>query len=161
MSDLLPNGKVRGLTHSELLELKLLRAEVDILRKENDLFREKLNITSKVNTLNLNTSTSLPHDWKLTKNEAIMFSVIYSKSRIPGSCATKDFLYSQMYANSHEATQPDIKIIDVFKCKLVKKMVAAGFQSDVISTKWGLGYFIPSKYMPLFKEYFTQTVIGD
>ena len=38
--------------------------------------------------------------------------------------------------------EPEIKIIDVFICKLRKKLVAASNGKDYIETVWGRGYVL-------------------
>ena len=49
----------------------------------------------------------------------------------------KDAMLSQLY--SIDEAEPDQKIIDVFICKLRKKLAAAG-AAGLISTVWGAGY---------------------
>lgn len=160
MTDILPNGKARPITHSELLELKLLRAEVLILREENSLFRERLNPMSRSSTIENASGLKFPYDWNLTVNEANMLEAICKKSSLPNSCASKEYLHGVLYALAHDNKIPEMKIIDVFKCKLVKKLTAGGFPNDIISTRWGVGYFIPQKYLHLFKDYITSAVVG-
>ncbi len=38
--------------------------------------------------------------------------------------------------------EPEIKIVDVFVCKLRKKLTSAGFETP-IETVWGQGYVMP------------------
>jgi two-component system cell cycle response regulator CtrA len=53
-----------------------------------------------------------------------------------GQVVTKEMLLSQLYGGMDE---PEVKIIDVFICKLRKKLIAAGCLGP-ISTVWGRGY---------------------
>jgi two-component system cell cycle response regulator CtrA len=55
-----------------------------------------------------------------------------------GMVMTKEALMNHLYGGMDE---PEVKIIDVFVCKLRKKLVQAG-AGDPISTVWGRGYMI-------------------
>jgi two-component system, cell cycle response regulator CtrA len=55
-----------------------------------------------------------------------------------GVVLTKEVLLNQLYAGRDE---PEMKIIDVFVCKLRKKLAEAGVH-NMISTAWGRGYAI-------------------
>lgn len=61
---------------------------------------------------------------------------------------TKDMILNQLYGGMDE---PELKIIDVFICKLRKKLAAAGAHT-LIETVWGRGYKIsePSKTVVAF-----------
>ena len=54
-----------------------------------------------------------------------------------GTTLTKDMFLSQLYGGMDE---PDIKIVDVFVCKLRKKLANASGGKDYIETVWGRGY---------------------
>jgi two-component system cell cycle response regulator CtrA len=54
-----------------------------------------------------------------------------------GSTITKEMLLNHLYGGMDE---PEIKIIDVFICKLRKKLSAASNGMDYIETLWGRGY---------------------
>ncbi len=56
-----------------------------------------------------------------------------------GTTITKDMFLSQLYSGMDE---PDIKIIDVFICKLRKKLASASNGKDYIETIWGRGYVL-------------------
>ena len=56
-----------------------------------------------------------------------------------GSTVTKDMFLGQLYGGMDE---PDIKIIDVFICKLRKKLADASNGKDYIETVWGRGYVL-------------------
>lgn len=55
-----------------------------------------------------------------------------------GSVLTKDAILDQLYGGRDE---PELKIIDVFICKLRKKLAEAG-GSGIIQTVWGRGYMV-------------------
>ena len=54
-----------------------------------------------------------------------------------GAVVRKQAMLSHLYAQDSE--EPDGKIIDVFVCKLRRKLAEAGGR-DVIATVWGVGY---------------------
>src|SRR5207247_499361 len=54
-----------------------------------------------------------------------------------GTTLTKDMFLNHLYGGMDE---PEIKIIDVFVCKLRKKLASASNGKDYIETVWGRGY---------------------
>jgi two-component system cell cycle response regulator CtrA len=54
-----------------------------------------------------------------------------------GSTLTKEMFLSHLYGGTEE---PEMKIIDVFICKLRKKLANASGGKDYIETVWGRGY---------------------
>jgi len=56
-----------------------------------------------------------------------------------GTTITKEMFLSQLYGGMDE---PEIKIIDVFMCKVRKKLAAASNGKDYIETVWGRGYIL-------------------
>jgi two-component system, cell cycle response regulator CtrA len=56
-----------------------------------------------------------------------------------GTTITKEMFLSQLYGGMDE---PEIKIIDVFVCKLRKKLANASNGQDYIETVWGRGYLL-------------------
>jgi two-component system cell cycle response regulator CtrA len=56
-----------------------------------------------------------------------------------GSTVSKEMFLNQLYAGMDE---PEMKIIDVFICKLRKKLAVASNGKDYIETMWGRGYML-------------------
>jgi two-component system cell cycle response regulator CtrA len=56
-----------------------------------------------------------------------------------GTTITKEMFLSRLYGGMDE---PEIKIIDVFMCKIRKKLIAASAGKDYIETVWGRGYLL-------------------
>jgi two-component system, cell cycle response regulator CtrA len=56
-----------------------------------------------------------------------------------GTTITKEMFLSQLYGGMDE---PEIKIIDVFMCKIRKKLANASNGKDYIETVWGRGYLM-------------------
>ena len=56
-----------------------------------------------------------------------------------GTTLTKDMFLNHLYGGMDE---PELKIIDVFICKLRKKLAAAADGQNFIETVWGRGYVL-------------------
>jgi two-component system, cell cycle response regulator CtrA len=56
-----------------------------------------------------------------------------------GTTITKEMFLSQLYGGMDE---PEIKIIDVFMCKIRRKLANASNGKDYIETVWGRGYLL-------------------
>ena len=54
-----------------------------------------------------------------------------------GTTLTKEMFLSHLYGGMDE---PEMKIVDVFICKLRKKLASASGGKDYIETIWGRGY---------------------
>lgn len=69
-----------------------------------------------------------------------------------GMVLTKEAFLNHLYGGMDE---PEVKIIDVFVCKLRKKLTKAG-AGGVVGTVWGRGYMVrepsmPEDFMPAFE----------
>lgn len=62
-----------------------------------------------------------------------------------GTVLTKEMFLNHLYNSSDE---PEIKIIDVFICKLRKKLADASGGTDYIETVWGRGYMLKDYEQP-------------
>ncbi|WP_292570184.1 response regulator transcription factor [Mesorhizobium sp.] len=83
----------------------------------------------------------------LTPREASVLELFALRQ---GSIVTKEMVMNFLYSGRDEA---QIKIVDVFVCKLRKKLGAALGGLDVIQTAWGRGYaFVPDGYFPVMTE---------
>jgi two-component system cell cycle response regulator CtrA len=71
-----------------------------------------------------------------TKYEALLFGAMLEAN----GPKTQEYLLSVVYAERYGLDEPDIKIIDVFVCKLRKKLAPHGIK---IETCWGRGYSLP------------------
>jgi two-component system cell cycle response regulator CtrA len=67
------------------------------------------------------------------------YEVLELLSLRKGAAITKDMFLNHLYRGLDE---PDLKIIDVFMCKLRKKLVPACGGIDYIETVWGRGYLL-------------------
>lgn len=80
---------------------------------------------------------------KMTPAEARLFLMFASKN---GRVVTKERILSYLYSDRPNDT-PDIKIVDVFVCKLRKviDVAASGLGPKLIATHWGRGYSFHAK----------------
>jgi two-component system cell cycle response regulator CtrA len=72
----------------------------------------------------------------LTRKEYQMLELLCLRR---GTTITKDMFLSQLYGGMDE---PEIKIIDVFMCKVRRKLAEASNGKDYIETVWGRGYLL-------------------
>lgn len=62
-----------------------------------------------------------------------------------GTTLSKEMFLNHLYGDDNE---PEVKIIDVFICKLRKKLTAAAEGTDYIETVWGRGYTLRDPNQP-------------
>jgi two-component system cell cycle response regulator CtrA len=67
------------------------------------------------------------------------FAILELLSLRKGTILTKEMFLSHLYSGGDE---PEAKIIDVFICKLRKKLAEATGGSNYIETVWGRGYVL-------------------
>src|SRR3979409_2252550 len=72
----------------------------------------------------------------LTGKEYQMLEILSLRK---GTTLTKEVFLNQLYGGMDE---PEVKIIDVFICKLRKKLANASGGKDYIETIWGRGYML-------------------
>lgn len=95
-------------------------------------------ITAGPLTLNLDARLVTVHGAPVhvTKKQFQMLELLMLRK---GHVQTKEQILNALYGGMDE---PEIKIIDVFICKLRQKLDRAGLASDMIETVWGRGYVI-------------------
>ncbi len=67
------------------------------------------------------------------------YGILELLSRRKGTTLTKEMFLDHLY---HGMDEPEIKIIDVFVCKLRKKLAQATGGNHYIETVWGRGYVL-------------------
>jgi two-component system cell cycle response regulator CtrA len=88
-------------------------------------------------TLNLEQQTVVANGTSLSltgKEFAVLQLLMLRKNMV----MTKEAILTQLYSGMDE---PELKIIDVFVCKIRKKLAAVGL-GDFIGTVWGRGYTV-------------------
>jgi hypothetical protein len=88
--------------------------------------------------VNLDTTTVVVNGARvhLTGKEYQMLELLSLRK---GTTLTKEMFLNHLYGGMDE---PEIKIIDVFMCKLRKKLAGAWNGKDYIETVWGRGYVL-------------------
>tara|TARA_B110000971_G_C19979676_1_gene486753 strand:- start:699 stop:1391 length:693 start_codon:yes stop_codon:yes gene_type:complete len=94
-------------------------------------------------TLNLSARDVLVGDTRvdLTAKEYQMFELLCLRK---GNVVSKESFLDHLYGGMDE---PEMKIIDVFICKLRKKIEKAGAAAPLIQTVWGRGYRVNTDQM--------------
>lgn len=75
--------------------------------------------------------------WRLTQKEASVVAFLFARG---GMVATKDRIMYAIYGDRDDT--PEIKIVDVFVCKVRQKLPA-----DAIITDWGVGYRLSAGFL--------------
>lgn len=126
-------------------EIGILQSKIALLEHENESLKAMI----------------LPKDWvppeefALTKYERIVLGAMYNK---PGEVVTKENFFSLMYALNSTDETPQLKIIDVFICKLRKKLAIHDIQ---IETVWGEGYRISVETRDVLKNWDRASVVTE
>jgi two-component system cell cycle response regulator CtrA len=107
-----------------------LKAQIAVLEKENDDLRERVAFLES----ELGTDTEVPLCFCLTPREALLFGALYKNTRV-----TTQMAMASLYHLYSDGDLPEPKIIDVFICKMRKKLKPFGIK---IKTIWGQGYFM-------------------
>jgi len=82
------------------------------------------------------------HRVHLTGKEYAMLELLSLRK---GTTLTKEMFLNHLYGGMDE---PELKIIDVFICKLRKKLAAATGSENYIETVWGRGYVLRDSETP-------------
>ena len=136
-----PEEKIKGLScgADDYLSKPFDRGEL-IARLKAVVRRSQGQYESAIKAHNLIVDTS-NHTTKLegkplhlTSKEQDILEILITRK---GKILTKEYLMHQLYDDSFE---PDVKIIDVFVCKLRKKLYDASGGLNYIETIWGRGY---------------------
>ena len=88
--------------------------------------------------VNLDSRTALIGDQRLRISPK-EYQILELLSLRKGNTLTKEFLLHELYAGTEE---PDVRIIDVFVCKLRRKLAKATGGEHYIETVRGRGYLL-------------------
>jgi two-component system cell cycle response regulator CtrA len=106
-----------------------------LVRRSKGLSHSRITVGSVQLDMDSNIVTVEDNTVHLTEKEYRILELLFLRS---GSIVTKESFLNHLYSGTDE---PDIKIIDVFVCKLRRKLTQAG-AGDVITTVWGRGYIV-------------------
>ena len=113
----------------------LERKYVTVLERLKEAEEENLRLKEALGTLSA--GPAVPRALRLTNREALLFRSLMAHPE-----ATKEQLLAEMYADRYGlGDEPEIKIIDVFVCKLRRKFKR--FPGLEIETIFGRGYAMP------------------
>lgn len=107
--------------------------------QENDRLRERVRLLEEA----LTGGVALPVEWPLTPSERRVFGVLVNRE-----LATKTAVLAALYGDVGK-DEPEIKIIDVFVCKMRRKIRPYGI---LIHTRWGEGYYLDPDTRARFRE---------
>lgn len=107
---------------------ELLRERIDRLEIENDELRERV---AELEEILFATDWHCPIEFRLTGSEAAILAAMLRRER-----CSKEFLHMAT-ARPGEEKDTELKIIDVWICKMRKKLEPFGIE---IVTLWGQGY---------------------
>ncbi|MGP8119100.1 MAG: response regulator transcription factor CtrA [Xanthobacteraceae bacterium] len=105
-----------------------------IVRRSNGHAQSIINVGGLVVDLDTKAVVANGAAVQLTDKE---YQILELLSLRHGSTVTKEMLLNHLYAGIDD---PELKIIDVYVCKLRKKLTRALGGSDYIATVWGRGY---------------------
>lgn len=114
-------------------------ARVDALAEENGRLREQIARLEAA----LGLGFVAPIEWRATATEARLFGALLARELL-----TKDAAMAVLYRDFGK-DEPEPKIVDVFICKLRKKLKPFGI---AIETVWGVGYRVGPEVKARFAE---------
>jgi two-component system cell cycle response regulator CtrA len=114
---------------------ELLARMQAVLRRSKGYSQPTLRVGDVVLNLDSREVTVAGAEVQLTGKEYAILELLVLRK---GMVLTKEAFLNHLYGGMDE---PEMKIIDVFVCKLRKKLAQAGAK-DLISTVWGRGYMV-------------------
>ncbi len=118
-------------------DMKELIARIQaVIRRSSGHSENHVTVGSLVIDFNTHTTRHQQTDVKLTAKEQEVLELMALKR---GNVISKESFLNHLYNGLDE---PDMKIIDVFICKMRKKLEAASGGINYIQTIWGRGYVL-------------------
>ena len=122
-------------------------ARLEAVLEENERLRDRV---AFLEASLLGDSFLAPAEWRLTTSEARVLACLLART-----FCTKDTLMAALYRDDGR-DEPEIKIVDVFICKVRKKLKPFGV---FIDTVWGQGYRLDEANKHLVKEALARGVV--
>lgn len=82
-------------------------------------------------------SVTIPLEWGLSQREACIFAHLTARDLV-----TRDSIFAALYSHLPIDDEPEAKIVDVYLCKIRKKLTKFGIQ---IHTVWGQGFALAGR----------------
>lgn len=98
------------------------------LEQENDDLRARVRELEALSGVRF----EAPPQFRFTKNEAVIFGMLLKNELV-----LRESMMQMLYL--HEQDEAQIKIVDVWVCKMRAKLKPYGIE---IQTQWGQGYFL-------------------
>lgn len=148
-----PDQKIKGLGYGadDYLTKPFNKGEL-IARIQAIVRRSKGHSESIIRTGKLSVnldSRSVEVDSKPLHLTSKEYAILELLSLRKGTTLTKEMFLNHLYGGIDE---PELKIIDVFVCKLRKKLSTAAGGDNYIETVWGRGYVLKDPDQPLEAE---------
>jgi two-component system cell cycle response regulator CtrA len=124
-----------------------------LIRRSKGLCEPRITIGNLVLHLGAREATVNGRSVGLTAREYALLEVLALRK---GTAVTKDTILDHLYGGMNE---PDVKIVDVFICKIRRKLTEAGAGSKV-TTAWGRGYLIRDEAEPVL-DVANQSDVGE
>lgn len=121
--------------HQNIDPNELLARVRAIIRRSRGHSHSSLQIGAVTLNLELQTVVADGRSVPLTGKEFALLRLLMLRKNM---VLTKEAILAQLYGGMDE---PEIKIIDVFVCKIRKKLAHAGL-NDFVGTVWGRGYMV-------------------
>jgi DNA-binding response OmpR family regulator len=120
-------------------------ARLEAVEAENDLLRARIAQLEEL----LGFTMGAPLVFRLTASEARVFGSLMKRDMV-----TKEHVMAALYRDNAR-DEAEIKIVDVFICKIRKKIEAYGVEIDTV---WGQGYRLRSEMKKLAESFYERPV---
>lgn len=119
-------------------------SELDILKSKNAALQKRVdNLEYYVEEMERILGAKDPYEiwpFHLTPAEQRVFGIF---RLAPGRVLSKEHIWHTLYGLRHDDEMPEIKIVDVFVCKLRKKINPHGVD---LTTVWGTGFYLSNEH---------------
>lgn len=140
------NVVIRLQRQIDRLEMEKVRLQKRITELEGTVAEYDLQLRQQGGRIDTDMKWQLHNHIGMTPSELTLLFLLLTRRE----GLTKGAIMEALYSHDHSADEvPEIKIVDVFICKLRKRLrEKAGLHPGTIQTIWGKGYKIASEHRP-------------